>query len=129
MLNRGSNRARDARLDIHARVFWKYQRSVFDVRVCHPNADSYKDLERQQIHRLHENEKKRFYSRRVLDIDHGTFTPLVFTTTGGTGKESLGFHSRFTELIATKKGENYAKPVSWIGARVSLGPLALLTDR
>ena len=31
----------------------------------------------------HENEKKRYYARRVLDIEHGSFTPLVFTSTGG----------------------------------------------
>ena len=85
-LNRGSNKAQDARLDIHARGFWERHRSAFfDVRVCHPNAVSYRDLEPQQIYRIHENEKKRLYSRRVLDITHGTFTLLVFTTTGGMG--------------------------------------------
>ena len=45
-LERSSNRAPDARLDIHARVFWENQRSaIFDVRVWHPNADSYRGLE------------------------------------------------------------------------------------
>ena len=58
--NRGASKAPDARLDIHARSFCELQRPVFfDVRVCHPNAESYKDLEPQQIYRLHENEKKR----------------------------------------------------------------------
>ena len=47
----------------------------------------------QIIYRMHENEKKRLYSRRVLDIEHGTFTPLVFTTTGGMGNECLRYHS------------------------------------
>ena len=55
------------------------------MRVCHPDAASYRDLELQQIYRIHENEKKRLYSRRVLDIKHETFTLLVFTTTGGMG--------------------------------------------
>ena len=42
-LNHGANKAPDARLDIHARGFWERQRSAFfDVRVCHPNADSYR---------------------------------------------------------------------------------------
>ena len=40
-LNHGANKAPDARLDIHARGFWGIQRSeFFNVRVCHPNADS-----------------------------------------------------------------------------------------
>lgn len=123
-LTRGSNTARDARLDIHARGFWEPQQSAFfDVRVCHPNAESYRDLEPQQIYRIHENEKKRQYSSRVLDIEQGTFTPLVFTTTGGMGKECLMFHSRLAELIAIKKGEDYAKTIAWIRARTSFALL------
>ena len=48
--NWGSNKAKDARLDIHARGFWEPQSSAFfDVRVSHRNAESYKDWEIQQI--------------------------------------------------------------------------------
>ena len=68
---------------------------------------SYKQMEPKQIYRLHENEKKRSYSRRVLDIEHGSFTPLVFTSTCGMGPECLRFHSRLAELIADKNGEHY----------------------
>ena len=58
----GANTAPDARLDIHAQGFWSRQGSTFfDVQVCHPNAESYKDLTPQQIYRQHENEKKRMY--------------------------------------------------------------------
>ena len=66
---------------------------------------------------------KRQYSSRVLDIEHGTFTPLIFTTTGGMGKECLNYHSRLAELIAIKKGEDYAKTISWIRARTSFALL------
>jgi len=66
-LNREANTAPDARLDIVARGFWERQRSAFfDVRVCHPNADSYRDLDPDQIFRQHETEKKRQYASRVL---------------------------------------------------------------
>ena len=76
----GANTTPDARLDIHARGFWEKQRSAFfDVRVCHPNADSYKEQTPKQIYRNHENEKKRAYADRVLQVEQGTFTPLVFT--------------------------------------------------
>jgi len=59
----------------------------------------------------------------VLDIEHGTFTPLIFTTTGGMGNECLSYHSRLAELIAIKKGEDYAKTISWIRARTSFALL------
>ena len=55
------------------------QRSAFfDVRVYHPNADSYTDLELRQVYKIRENEKKRLYARRVLEIEQGTFTLVVF---------------------------------------------------
>ena len=82
-LARGTNQAPDARLDVHCRGFWERQRAAFfDIRVCHTNADSYRDLSPKQIYRIHENEKKRKYNSRVTEIEQGTFTPLVFTTTG-----------------------------------------------
>ena len=52
-----------------------------------------------------------------------TFTPLVFTTTGGIWKECLMYHSRLAQLIAIKKGEQYAKTISWIRTRTSFALL------
>ena len=107
-LSRGPNRAQNARLDILARGFWDPQNSaLFDVRVCNPDAESYRDQEPQQIYRIHKNDKKRLYPSRVLNVEHGSFTPLVFTTTGGMGKDYIRYHSQLAELIARKKGEHY----------------------
>ena len=93
-----ANKTPDARLDIHARGFWQRQRSAFfDVRVCHPNADS-------------------MYAERVMEIEQGTFTPLVFTATGGKADECVKYHSRLAELIGNKKGESYSNAISWIRA-------------
>ena len=125
-LGRGSNRVPDARLDFHALRFWENQRSAFfDVRVFHPSVDwYYRDLELKQIYRNHENEKKHLYSRRVLDIKQGTFTSLIFMSMGGMGKECLQYHSRLAQLISIKKGEDYAKTISWIKARTSFALLS-----
>ena len=123
-LNSGANLACDAHLDIHARGFWERQKSTFfDIRVCHPNADSYKDLTPEQVYCLHENEKKRMYERRVLEVEQVSFTPLVFTTTGGMGRECLRYHSLLAELISIKKGEDYAKTMTWIRGKVSFSIL------
>ena len=44
-LARGTNQTPDARPDVHCRGFWERQRAAFfDITVCHPNADSYRDL-------------------------------------------------------------------------------------
>ena len=58
-LNSGANLACKARLDIHGRGLWEGIKSTFfDIRVCHPNSDSWEDLTPEQGYRLHENEKK-----------------------------------------------------------------------
>ena len=40
---------------------------------------------------------------------------LIFTSTGGMRKECL--HTRLAQLFSIKKGEDYAKTISWITAR------------
>ena len=47
--------------------------------------------------------KKRKYNSRVTEIEQGTFTPLVFTTTGGMAHECLRYHSRLAGAIICKK--------------------------
>ena len=71
--------------------------------MCHPNADSYRDLTPKQVYRKHEKEKKRKYAERVMEIEQGTFTPLVFTTTGGMADECVKYHSRLAELIEIRR--------------------------
>ena len=39
------------------------------------------------------------------------------------GNQCLRYHSRLAELIAIKKGEQYAKTMSWIRSRISFAPL------
>ena len=78
ILNHVTDKAPDARLDIHARSFGGRQRSAFfDVRVCQPNAVSCRDLTPKQIWKKHENEKKTQYAERVMEIERGTLTPLL----------------------------------------------------
>ena len=71
--------------------------------MCHPNADSYRDFTPKEIYKKHENEKKRQYAERVMEIEQGTFTPLVFTTTAGMADECVKYHSRLTELIEIRR--------------------------
>ena len=91
----------------------------FYVWMSHPNADSYRDFTPKQSYKKHENEKKRQYVGRVMEIEQGTFTTLVFTTTGGMADECVKHHSRLVELIANKKGQSYSSKISWIRAKVS----------
>ena len=45
------------------------------------------------------------YADRVMEVEQATFTPLVFTTTGGMAGECRRYHNRLAQLLADKKGE------------------------
>jgi len=63
------------------------------------------------------------YERRVLEVEQASFTPLVFTTAGGMGRECLRYHSRHAERISVEKGEDYAKTLTWLRGKVSFSIL------
>ena len=70
----------------------------------------------KQINKKHKNEKKRQYAERVMEVEQGTFTLLVFMTIGGMTDECGKYHNRLRELIANKKGECYSSAIPWIRA-------------
>ena len=37
-----------------------------------------------------------------MQVENGTFTPLVFAANGGMGKECVRFYQRLSEMIAEK---------------------------
>jgi len=46
---------------------------------------------------------KREYEDRVRSVEHGSFTPLVFPTFGGFGREATVFYSRLADLLSNLK--------------------------
>jgi len=66
-----------------------------------------------------EKEKKRKYQQRVIDVEMGSFTPLVFGTNGGMGKECKLFLSNLADKLSRKNGDFYASAISWLRTRIS----------
>ena len=101
-----TNTADDARTNISASGFWgnTYQRAFFDVRVCNPNARTYRNSSISSVYRRHEQEKKRQYDERIRDVEMGTFTPLVFSLFGGMGKVATVTYKRSCFLIGYQAG-------------------------
>ena len=122
-LIRGGNKARKGRLDVSGVGVHGSQRTFLDIRVTHPNCDAYIDKDLNQIYTLHEKEKKREYNVRILEVEKGSFTPMVFLTTGGAGPEANKHHNRIAQLIAAKKKEEYSEVISYIRRRVSFNLL------
>ena len=122
--HQSANTEPNARLDIRARGFWSTgQDAFFDVRVFHPNASSNRSSTIAAAYRKHETIKKREYAQRVLEVEHGVFTPLIFSTTGGMGREATTFYKRLADKIATKQKTSYSKVMGWLRCRVSFAIL------
>jgi hypothetical protein len=74
-----ANRDDEARSDIRAKGFWLNQQSeFFDIRIFYPHAQSYSSRSLLSLTSSIEKEKRRQYGSRVIEIEHGSFTPLVF---------------------------------------------------
>ena len=115
----GGTTADKSRLDISAVGVWSsLERSFFDVRIMHPNSESYKNKTPQQLYLMQENEKKRKYNQRIIQVEKGTFTPLIFSTSGGMGPESTKYHRRVAELLSKKKNESFADTINFIRTRL-----------
>ena len=113
------NIAEKARLDVSGVGVWgNYEKTFLDIRVMHPNSPSYINKSLDQVYAHHEKEKKKNYLERVIQIEKGSFTPIVFSTFGGTGTEADRHHKRIATLIATKKNENYADVINFIRTRL-----------
>ena len=78
----------EARLDMMAGGFWsRGVTAFFDVRVTHVNSKCKQGKGTSTIFKEREGEKKRRYQQRVLDVEMGSFTPLVFGTNGWIGAD------------------------------------------
>ena len=83
----------------------------------HPKAPSYVDKNIDQVYTAHEKEKKRAYNERVIQMEKGTFIPIVMSTSEGVGHEA-DRHKRIASLIVEKRRESYADVLSYIRTRL-----------
>ena len=56
--------------------------------------------------------------KRIINIEKSTFTPLVFSTSGGMGEEAEAFHKRLATLLSQKRGNSYSETMSFVRRRL-----------
>ena len=124
-LGKSANTSSEARLDVSARGFWgdRFARTMFDVRIFHPNAPSVRTVPVNSLYVRHEKEKRRRYEQRVKDVECATFVPLVFSTAGGMGRSSSVTFKRIAALLAEKTGLSYAATINVVRCRLSFALL------
>ena len=117
--SRTAKTTNEARLDIRGRKVWERgQQTLLDLRVFDPNACRYLNKLLQQCHVMNEKEKKRAHNERVLQIEHGTFTPLVFSIYGSTGRECHAFYSSLSNLLSEKRDLPKSITMNWIRTKI-----------
>ena len=110
-----ANRDDNARLDIAANGFWegRFERSYFDVRnfnLVLPQINPYT----LHAYRCHDKEKRREYQQRVHGVENASYTPLIFTTTGGMGDAATQFYKRLANLLSAKHSLSYGIVMGWL---------------
>ncbi|KAG0718606.1 hypothetical protein GWK47_052102 [Chionoecetes opilio] len=124
MQYRTANTTNEARVDVSARGFWtRGQRAFMDIRIFDPMAACYQTISLEAVHQKNERDKIRSYGDRIRNVDHGSFTPLVFTTSGGMGPKAKCFYSRLADVMAEKKHQPRSRVVAWMRCRLSFSLL------
>jgi hypothetical protein len=120
LLQKTAIRTNDARSDIRARGFWtEQQNAFFDIRVFYPHAVSYLSKDLGNLYKTIEQEKKRQYNDRINQVEHGTFTPLVFSSTGGMGIEASLFIKKLATMISSKRSDQYSRTLNLLRCRIT----------
>ena len=59
------------------------------------------------MYQRHERQKRNTYEERVCAVEHASFTPLVFSTSGGASRLTNTFLMHLSSCLAEKRGEPY----------------------
>ena len=107
-----------------ANGFWERgQKAYFDVKVFNPFAPTHCSVSLPQCYRRAELEKKRKYEERIHEVEHGTFSPLVFSCTGGMGPLATVVYKRIATLLSEKNGQSYSMTLHWLRCKLSFSLL------
>ena len=117
---RTANTTDDAKSDIAVRGFWAHgTRAFLDVRIFNPLSLSYANKSLEACHKKNEAEKKRGYGERIVQVECGTFTPLVFSCYGGQGEECQRFYKELCKKLADKRKTATSDVVNFVRTRLS----------
>ena len=109
----------NARLDTSAVGFWtRGEQAFFDTRIFNPFALKHRRQNLAKAFKSNEAEKKRSYNQRIIEVEHGSFTPLVLSANGGMGRECQHFISTLADKIATKRNLPASEVTNWIRTKI-----------
>ena len=110
-----AKKEKDVILDTSARGFWMRGKKAFcdTLTKCHCTKPIAK------VHEQNEKEKKVKYAARITEVEHGSFTPLVFSCFGGMGRECAYFYKRLAEKLAEKRNLNISETMCFVRTKIN----------
>ena len=104
-----------------SRGLWTNRLTAFcEVRVFNPLARCHLHHSLPVVHKKNENEKKRGQNQGILQVEDGSFTPIVISCFGGMSRECSRFFSYNAERLANRRKEPKRKISARTKARLNL---------
>ena len=117
----------NAKADIAVSSFWSSrQHSFLDIRVFNPFSHTYNNSSIKACHRRNEKDKRCQYCERICNVEHASFTPLVFTTAGGMCPSDSTFYKQLSSRLSIRYSKCYSTVLNWIRCRILFGALLCL---
>ena len=115
-----ANTEEHARLDVAARDVWfRGNRNFSDIKVFNPLSKCYSNQTLKSSHKSNEAVKKRAYGERILNVEHGSFTPLVFSCLGGMSVECAHFFNQLADKYGEKHNLSSSKARTWVRTKLN----------
>ena len=110
----------EAQADVSVHGFWKWgTTALFDMRIVNLDAVSYLRQTSAKSLGTAEKEKKDKYLHSYLECLR-SFTPMVYSTDGIPGMESIAAHRRLAALISNKPKQEYSDMCGFVRVCMSL---------
>jgi len=106
----------NARVDIRASGFWRclHHHTFFDACVFNCFVPSNRSTILVAAFHRHEAEKRRAYEERIREVEHGSFTPLVFSSSGRMKKAATTTYKHLTHLLSEKWSSPHSVVMDWL---------------
>ena len=106
--------------DVSVIGLWQpLSRAFLDIKVFNPLALSNTAKDIQQVYRKHEQEKMAQYNARILEVEKGSFTPVIFSCSGGASAEATRLLKVIAGKLSSKRQESYATTMNFVRRRLS----------
>jgi len=89
------------------------------VRVFNSHEPSNCKTSNAACYRRHELEKRRAYERRIIEVEHDSFTPIVLSTSGGWGPLTTVAFRRLAGPLSIKHSQPYSTTLGFMRCKIA----------